>query len=540
MNVVLVCLNNFQEYILDNIQQLLNLGVKNIYIITDLILFDKFSKFDGKINMINTSDLSERYDFYNKTNLDKNFRNGFWTLTSLRFFYIYDFMIKYDIKEVIHLENDVLLYYNPDILIKVLDKNYFYIPFDCYNRNIASIIYIPNSDIFGKILDRYNFALNDMENFRNIMKSTGLIEQFPIFHSEYAKTDEEKFVSKNYNKFNYIFDAAAIGQYLGGIDPNNDPGNTVGFVNETCVIKYNNYVIKWKLVENMYKPFLLINETESIPIFNLHIHCKNLKKFIKKSELFDIVICVGPSDKEIIKDSMIYTKKNIIGYRNIYLISYDADIKIDGVITIDERIFPFDKEAIKNILGFYRGNDRSGWYLQQLIKLYAGRIIPDILENYLIIDSDTYFLNPVSFINENGKYLYNYGSEYHMPYFEHMGRLHGSLRRVSEISGICHHCLFNKNLLEELFAMCEKNYKEKYVASNYVGDVSFWHIFLRLCDRNEIGGSAASEYEIYFNFLRLYHSDKIVIRKLRWKNSNKIYSKDLNDFDYVSVHHYLR
>jgi hypothetical protein len=38
--------------------------------------------------------------------------------------------------------------------------------------------------------------------------------------------------------------------------------------------------------------------------------------------MFDIVIQVGPNDLNVIKDNLEY-KKNIIGYRNIYLISCD-------------------------------------------------------------------------------------------------------------------------------------------------------------------------------------------------------------------------
>ena len=66
-----------------------------------------------------------------------------------------------------------------------------------------------------------------------------------------------------------------MGQYLGGIDPRNKPGNTVGFVNETCLVKYNMYTFIWK----EGKPYIRI-EGKDVPIFNLHIHCKNLEKFI--------------------------------------------------------------------------------------------------------------------------------------------------------------------------------------------------------------------------------------------------------------------
>ena len=56
-------------------------------------------------------------------------------------------------------------------------------------------------------------------------------------------------------------------------------GNTVGFINETCVIKYNIYTFKW-IKKGKYKfPHIQINN-KLIPINNLHIHSKNLKKFL--------------------------------------------------------------------------------------------------------------------------------------------------------------------------------------------------------------------------------------------------------------------
>jgi hypothetical protein len=70
-----------------------------------------------------------------------------------------------------------------------------------------------------------------------------------------------------------------MGQYLGGIDPRNDPKNTVGFVNETCVIKYNLYNFIWVTINDIKRPFLKIGDLE-IRIFNLHIHSKNLIEFI--------------------------------------------------------------------------------------------------------------------------------------------------------------------------------------------------------------------------------------------------------------------
>ncbi len=172
MNIVLVCINNFQEYILDNIELLSSLNHENIYVLTNNIFFEKFDKYN--VQLIDIDELQDSHEFYSKSTLNKDFREGFWTLTSLRFFYIYEFMNLYNVANVIHIENDVLLYYNCDTIAKHFDNNKMYIPFDSYGRNIASIMYIPSSDIFKIILDNYDFSKNDMENFKSIKDTTGL------------------------------------------------------------------------------------------------------------------------------------------------------------------------------------------------------------------------------------------------------------------------------------------------------------------------------------------------------------------------------
>jgi hypothetical protein len=237
---------------------------------------------------------------------------------------------------------------------------------------------------------------------------------------------------------------------------------------------------------------------------------------------FDIVITVGPNDKNIIEKQIEYTKRNIIGYRNIYLICYDKSIHIEGCITINEDIFPFTIETVSKHHGKI---DRNGWYLQQLLKLYAGIVIPNILERYLVIDSDTFFLKPTIFV-ENNMCLYNYGTENHKEYFQHMKLLDKDLIKVNPyISGICHHMMFETKYINELFTIVENNHND-----------TFYNIFLKLI--SDKSGSGASEYEMYLNYMLKNHINKIKIRELKWENaSNIITNKDLS---YVSVHWYIR
>lgn len=154
---------------------------------------------------------------------------------------------------------------------------------------------------------------------------------------------------------------------------------------------------------------------------------------------------------------------------------------------------------------------RAGWYYQQLLKLYAPLVIPDISPNVLILDADVIFLKPVTFLNENNAGMYNPGVEYNIPYFQHAADLiPGFYKHFPEYSGISHHMIFQKPVIEALFEEIERHHH-----------LPFWHIFCRLVDRRHILESGASEYEIYFNYV-FACTDQVSIRKLEWKNIHKL------------------
>jgi hypothetical protein len=259
--------------------------------------------------------------------------------------------------------------------------------------------------------------------------------------------------------------------------------------------------------------------------------------------MFDIVIPLGPNDAENIEKQISCTKQHVLGYRNIYIVKAPSvpstvghnasltplQIHIDDCIIIDESIFEFaDQIAV-----YHNKDKRNGWYLQQLIKLYAGFVIPGILDRYLVIDADTFFLNPTRFINSENQCLYNFSREYHKYYFEHMLRLHPEFTRVYELSGICHHMMFETRILREMM--------EKVVQESSGGD-PFWVIFLEKVEpwlRHGIG-SGASEYELYFNYVCKFHMDEIEIRELQWENVKCLDLEKYPDKDYISNHHFMR
>lgn len=242
--------------------------------------------------------------------------------------------------------------------------------------------------------------------------------------------------------------------------------------------------------------------------------------------MFDIVVCHGPNDDKLLDLNLFYNSKNIVGKRNIYVITHNPNLSRTDCIVIHESTFPFTVQDVEK----YSSPKRYGWYLQQLLKLYA-HTIPNISENYLVIDCDTLFLKPTTFF-ENDLICFNYANEYHPPYFEHLERMSSTLKKQVQQSGICHHMMFTTTFLKEMFHRISQEYNTKH-NTNY----EFWEIMLVCIDPSHKNGSGFSEYEMYFNYMILHHRDKIKLRPLQWDNSNTI---NLNsNFNYISCHWYL-
>jgi hypothetical protein len=172
---------------------------------------------------------------------------GFWTYTIERFFYIEEIMKKLNIENIIHIEIDNLIYFNVNDMVSLfLDLEFeLSVPFDNDSRGIASIMFIKNHAAINKLNEyikktyeyRRGQFINDMMILSNFKKSfPNYIQNLPIIFPEYSyklspnlKTlniENPNFYSDNIFRFNGIFDAAAIGQYLGGIDTIHNSSDT--------------------------------------------------------------------------------------------------------------------------------------------------------------------------------------------------------------------------------------------------------------------------------------------------------------------------
>jgi hypothetical protein len=124
-------------------------------------------------------------------------------------------------------------------------------------------------------------------NFNPQESSTGRIE----FSINY----KERF-NKLSNHFGGIFDAACIGQYLGGIDTFHNKGCTDGFLNTHSGFRVCESQLEWRKIDNKYILFIKC-KNDFVPVYNLHIHNKSLERFLSNKETMN-----GSSNIEKIKN----------------------------------------------------------------------------------------------------------------------------------------------------------------------------------------------------------------------------------------------
>ena len=226
----------------------------------------------------------------------------FWKYTIERFFYLEEMMKTHNLQNVIHLENDTMLYLDINRLLPVFIENYkgLGVTLDCDYRCIPGFVFVRDHHplkLFNQfVADTVKPNRNDMQllaDFVSTVQDDEVIQTLPILLPEYDRplknlvgytSLRRNLYTNHFDKFHGIFDAAAIGQYLGGISPRNTPKphTTVGFINETCVFQCNFLDFTWETNEDSLRtPFARYKGAESRhPVFTLHIHSKDMGQFL--------------------------------------------------------------------------------------------------------------------------------------------------------------------------------------------------------------------------------------------------------------------
>ena len=216
---------------------------------------------------------------------------------------------------------------------------------------------------------------------------------------------------------------------------------------------------------------------------------------------FDAVIPYHAKDSEILPYCIYGLRKFAVGLRNIYVVSKEDPE--EDCIWIPESKFPFDMSIITC-------EKRQGWYLQQLIKLYAFRQI-ETLDHVLLYDSDCVMCKPVSFFKD-GQILLDWTDDTpHIPYILHAKRVLPDFRQHDTlISGIRDHIMARKDIMEAFLRKIELHTGKE-----------AWRGPLEGVDPTEHIKSGMSEYELYYNYVLTNHSSLYSLRQLnrQWVTS---------------------
>lgn len=292
-----------------------------IYLVADAAALSAFVVSDiDRVIMVPREELglSPVHQAFRKMSpFDMGFRDGFWTHTIERFFYLAALAEQRGLENGIHLESDVMLYADVDPLALKLGGLYqgIAVPFDNDDRAVASVMFWRRPQalaVFCQFVVDYlaehpDPSLNDMAFFAQARRCLGRddIDSLPVLPKLYAgplrtasglETREPELFSRNAENLAVVFDAAAIGQYLGGPDAKNfiprkrfwyqpprvgrpKPAPGTGFINETTIFNPSAFSYDWLVDSEGRKiPHMVVGDAR-VPIANLHIHRKDLKKF---------------------------------------------------------------------------------------------------------------------------------------------------------------------------------------------------------------------------------------------------------------------
>ena len=175
------------------------------------------------------------------------------------------------------------------------------------------------------------------------------------------------------------------------------------------------------------------------------------------------------------------------------------------VVFLDEGklIKGVDLPSIRQYLaGRIRDCERAGWYFQQFLKM--GMCFQDqVMDHYLVWDSDTIMLRPFSFFDPEGRPLVNTTRRFQKSYFQLTQELLGFSRSV-DFSFISEHMVVKKAFMRQLIEEIDQKDKDR-----------LWPFIIldHISDKN-LFGTGFSEFETYGNFVHLNFAGSYGIRTL--------------------------
>ena len=314
-----------------------------------------------------------------------HWRHDFWLLTTERFLYIHDLILYLSLENVLHLESDVLIYDDVlSILLSQPETKDVLFPLD-RTRGIGSVVYF-SRPAASECLCRHilsSTALNDMallNEFYSLPQSVavGALPTLPKGLVRKRGLDSNRFAPEG-NVGNYIFDAAALGQFLGGIDPIHDSGRTFGFVNEEAPVDPTDLRLSWG-IESGKKYFFVPDETCS-KVLNLHVHSKATYRFRYDSHN------VPSSQDEIITGDRIMALCDVVltTREKIAYHKFDVDFFGGRFVVLDDYMLPGGKGVRGEVFSDLDKASGPLFVYGDLYRFFVDHIAPNLEKRHVVL-----------------------------------------------------------------------------------------------------------------------------------------------------------
>ena len=247
------------------------------------LLTDKDINIDNTVEIINICKFDSlnwlsKIDYFS----NDNFKN-LWQSSCYRVFYIQKLIEEKNLSNILHFDNDVLLYENPEKLIELMfNMDQFSITAHNDNEVVMGMTFIKNQYSLLLLLDYlkkelykgFNYLHSTYDGYPNEMQlisRSNLYDKLPVLPTNISS---ERY-SKYFNIFNSVFDPSSYGQYLGGTFSEKTRG---WFGTHQEIGKWIS-LEKIKVFMEDKMPYLNY-EGQKIKINNLHIHSKQTGLFL--------------------------------------------------------------------------------------------------------------------------------------------------------------------------------------------------------------------------------------------------------------------
>ena len=204
-----------------------------------------------------------------------NFRDGFWNKTITRYYVLKNYMERFKLNKLIHVELDNYLSFDLKTIENLAHKKQYLIMYPVIKDKYAGGSFIFINDYQG-----INSLCQFIDHQRNV-DDMQLLHEF-YFQNQNSTLALPVDVRNPLVDEIGLFDIAGYGQYLFGIDPENTISPIYNlYINEKEIqLKFheNKYIFK---EQNFY--LSAFNETKIIRLNNIHVHSKVFKKMINNN-----------------------------------------------------------------------------------------------------------------------------------------------------------------------------------------------------------------------------------------------------------------